>query len=498
MSEGEPSAAQAAATTAPNSEPPQNKARGVRGSRPAYVALVVALVVALIVVVVVVGVVALRGPALALFAPAASATPVAYPNGAVVMRPQDDGLTCPADVAWSPDSAEIALLGYAQCPTAGGKPSSQAGVVLLYDAATGALIRRIAPNPLAQRDGAVALPPLSAAPGRPGPYIHYLTALWSADGKTLALPFIVEQDYAPRAAPYLPNYAPPTTRQTTAGVLLIDVANPTGGATRVIAAPYREGAAPLEWDLTSGRLITGALNLTPALGYRWGAAGALIAQSPLSATTAATTRAGPVGDTIGGASFTIWQPGEIAPGYQRQDSGSYNSVNGVCQWYSQFAVWSPGGRYLVTPGYVGGLLAGSSLPTPDPTALAEANTSQALTLSPRDATMTSLCQQMRPDIHGNPAAAQAIAWRPDGRILAVTADPYFSDYLAASATLHGVVTLYADSTGRPLKTLSIPTDSQAPLNNLLTEQTIWLRWSPDGSRLLLLDLLTGTFTVWPV
>jgi len=471
---------------------------GVVGSRRRIRSAFVALAGVLVVAVVAVAVLALRGPALAWFAPAASATPTPYPDGAVVMRPQADGLTCPADVAWSPDSTQIALVGYVQCPTSGARPAAQAGALLIYDAATGALAKRIQPDALVLRGGAVALPPISAAPGRPNPYIRYLTALWSSDGSTLALPFIVEQDYAPRSAPYLPNDAPPTARQTTAGVLLVDVANPTGGATRVVAAPYREGAAPLEWDLTAGRLISSAVNLAPALGYRWGAGGALAAISPLGAGTPAPTKAGPVGDANGGASFTLWQPGELAPGYQQLNSGSYTSVPGVCQWYSQFAAWSPDGRYLISPGYVGGLLTAPDLPTPDAATLAATNTSQTPPVSPRDSTLTTLCQGMRPDIHNNPASAQAVAWRPDGGALAVTADPYLSNDLAASAGIRSNVTLYADATGRPLKTLSVPVDSQAPLNNLLTEQSIWLRWSPDGRRLSLLDVYTGTFTVWPV
>jgi hypothetical protein len=152
----------------------------------------------------------------------------------------------------------------------------------------------------------------------------------------------------------------------------------------------------------------------------------------------------------------------------------------------------------MTPGFVGGVLAGAGLTPPDATALAATHTSQTPLLSPRNPMLTTLCQRMRPDIHGNPAATQAIAWRPDGRAFAATADPYLSNDLAASAAQRSVVTLYADATGRVLLTLSVPINTQAPLNNLLTEQSIWLRWSPDGLRLTLLDLYTGTFTVWPI
>ncbi|HUY75547.1 MAG TPA: hypothetical protein VMV29_02175 [Ktedonobacterales bacterium] len=493
MSEGQPTSAAAAAST-PQGRPQPGGAHPHR-IRPAYVALVVALAV----VVVAVGAFSLRGPVFALFAPGATATvgPSIGPNGAVRMRPEADGLTCPVDVAWSPDGASIALAGYAQCPTSGGPPSAQAGVVLRYDATTGALIGRIQPDPLVLRDPAVTLPPVSAAPGRPGPYIHYLTALWSADGHTLALPFIVEQDFAPRSAPYLPNYIAPTPRLTTAGVLLVDMANPTGAATHVVAAPYRESAAPLEWDLTGDRLISGALNLTPALSYRWGAAGALSAVAPLAQGAPAPAATGPVGDANGGANFTLWQPGELAPGYLRQDAGSYVSIVGVCQWYSQFAAWSPDGRYLVTPGFIGGLITGAGV-TPSATALAEANTSATPQFTPRSPALNTFCQHLAPDSHGLPAPAQAIAWRPDGKALAATPVPYFNDNLTASVAARSVVTLYANTTGRAYATLSVPTDPQAPFTNLLSAQSIWLRWSPDGGRLLLLDLYTSTFTSWPV
>lgn len=495
MSEGQPSSAQPAATTASNQASPPG-ATHPRRARPAYVALAVALVV----VVVAVGAFALRGPAFALFAPRATATigPSIGSDGSVRMRPEANGLTCPVDVAWSPDGAQIALAGYAQCPTSGAPRSQQAGAVLLYDATTGNLTAHIQPDPLVLRDHAITLPPVSAAPGRPGPYIRYLTALWSTDGHTLALPFIVEQDFAPRGAAFLPNNVTPPPQLTTAGVLLMDVANPTGDATRVIAAPYRESARPLEWDLIGDRLISGALNLAPALNYRWGAAGALTPVAPLTQGAPAAATTGPVGDANGGASFTLWQPGVLAPGYQQQNSGSYTSVAGVCQWYSQFAAWSPDGRYLVMPGYVSGLLAAPGLAPPNPTAVAQTSAGATPTLSPRSPALTAFCQHTAPDSHGQPAPAHAIAWRPDGQALAETPLPYFNDNLTSAVSTHGVVTLYANATGRAYATLNIPTNPQAPLTNLLSAQSIWLRWSPDGRRLLLLDLYTGAFITWTV
>ncbi|HLY31824.1 MAG TPA: hypothetical protein VKQ36_12415 [Ktedonobacterales bacterium] len=430
------------------------------------------------------------------------------PGGALQLHPERAGLTCPVDVAWSPNSRAVALVGYSLCPNTPTLASAHRrpqGMLLLYDTTTGGRIGSLQPDQMVAQTIKLRLHAINATLGEDAaPYIRYQTVQWSPDGRLIAIPFVVDYSRAPRAPPFLPSeQARLSATPTVAGVLLADATHLDTQHIRIITAPYHESVLPLEWNLTTGKPLSTALTLAPSLVYHWGAHGTLLARAPLSpgATGAASVgAAGPVGNPDGGASFTLWQPGELAPAYLAQNSGIYTSVPGACFWYSQLAAWSPDGVYLMTPGYVGAQIVDSSLTTPDPAelsaALATTSMGQPASLVPRDAALLSLCQRMLPDSSGFAAPAQAIAWRPDGKWLAATPDPYLNNIAAAGAAQSGVITLYASTTGKPVKTLAIPADTQAPLTNLLSEQSLWLRWSPDGARLLLLDLYTGTCTVW--
>ncbi len=427
------------------------------------------------------------------------------PNGAFTLHPERDGLTCPVDVAWSPNSGMLALIGYSVCPNAptlANAHSHARGIVILYDAATGKRIATLHPDQ--QLTSVARTLGISLATGST-PYLRYQTIMWSPDGKHLALPFFVEYSPAPRLPPFLPSTQTSLpTAPSIAGVLLYD-ATQLGARPHILTAPYRESALPLEWNLSDGKPISTALSLTPSLSYRWEANGTLLAEEPLSASvpgSASTAPVSPIGNSIGGASFTLWQPGELTPAYLAQNSGVYTSVPGACFWSTEIAAWSPDGAYLVTPGVVSAQLSDPSLATPDSTmlatALATTRLGDAPALAPRDTALLALCQRMTPDSSGYAASAQAIAWRPDGALLAATPDPYLNNVATAGAAQNGTITLYDSATGKAVRTLTIPTNAQAPLTNLLSEQSLWLRWSPNGARLVLLDLYTGTLTLWNV
>ena len=74
--------------------------------------------------------------------------------------------------------------------------------------------------------------------------------------------------------------------------------------------------------------------------------------------------------------------------------------------------------------------------------------------------------------------ATAIAWSPNGRLLAA--------YNAGN-----IVNLYKCADGRKLAFLHIDTKFAAP-----TVQAVVMRWSPDGSRLLLSSVSWGLVAIW--
>jgi Tol biopolymer transport system component len=82
----------------------------------------------------------------------------------------------------------------------------------------------------------------------------------------------------------------------------------------------------------------------------------------------------------------------------------------------------------------------------------------------------------------------AIDWRPDGRALAA----YAPENLFAP---HPLI-IYDCATGRQIASLLPPAVSEPSRATSLIGQSIMLRWSPDGSRLLLYALALGQVVVW--
>ena len=352
----------------------------------------------------------------------------------------------------------------------------------------------------------MALPTIAPSPDQ-GPFtafLRYDEILWSADGQQLALPFFVQTGFYEQIPPYEPfaefgYVAPPAP--TLAGVLLADVAN---GSQRVITAPYRDSGARLEWDLTSGRLVSSSVTLPPALSYQWGANGALLPQEPLNTTTPPTTPpAGAVGNPTGSSQFSIWQPGVAAPGsYPDHAVGTSNGppptylvAPNLYLWYSRFGAWSPDGRYLLTSGFLGGRVAPAKQPAPTQETLAKADAGALPVLPARDAVLDDLLSPTNPAV-ASAYTLQFVAWQPSGVEVAVVADDEYNRQGGADVA-HPIVTLYDGATARHLAQLQ-PQENLQPTtgDNILTHQNIWLQWSPEGKHLLLLDNNVGTLTIW--
>jgi len=395
----------------------------------------------------------------------------------LAILPQRDGLTCLVDAAWSPDSQRVAFLGYQQECTLGGA-LYYPGLVTVYDASSGKMIKRLQPD-------AAILRLLHASAHRPPgpagvileaiqtPTIYYQHLLWSPDGRRLALTFS-----AAAAALHAATFD---------GVLLIDLAD---GQTQVMMQPDH-GSFAIEWDLEqgTGRPVASALGAgslpllvqpPPALAYRWDTSGDLLPQTPLAGASAASS--GPVGNPAGGGSFTIWQPGVAQTLLGPSDARNLAETSDMYTWSTTFAVWSPDGRYLLNAFGFQAQLAASGQRGPSARSLADPTTSQMPLLPARDAGLRQVLTRLRPEIF----EGAVVSWRPDGRVLA--AYQPVPDPGRAALT----VDLYDCATGHQMIVL-VPADSSQLL--LMSNATLLL-WSPDGTRLLFSSPLDGAVTLW--
>ena len=365
---------------------------------------------------------------------------------------QQDGLSCLVDAAWSPDGTSIAILGYTQtCSQSNFVPAQ----VNIYDAHTGKLIAHWIPDYSVTRT-LYATEFFSARlrviierntpPGSNGGFvsmsrIYYSHILWSPDGQRLALTFT--------ASTRLHNFG---------GVLLIG----SNGNLAQVFIQRQYGTDPLysEWNLRSGVPLK-SHPASAALSYIWGAGGALLSKTLLKDhTVIEAPQSGAIGNPDGGNSFTIWQPG-LAIIISRAHSPS------VYVWKTSVTAWSPDGNYLVEGFDLKAIIEPSGHPFPNSGILNDLHMNNAPLLTVHDrallrATFGSL----------------AIAWRSDGRVLAAT-------------NFTGTVDLYDCVTGQKLATLFVPV-KHPPISG----SPAVLRWSPDGTHLLLSSAQWGIMNIW--
>ncbi|MBV9230742.1 MAG: hypothetical protein JOZ18_15640 [Chloroflexi bacterium] len=379
---------------------------------------------------------------------------------------QQDGLTCLTSAAWSPDSKYIAVLGYSQdCPQVHYR--YQSGLLNLYDAHSAKLIAQVRPD-------AIIFAALSKqfTQSQAAPIVLYNSVVWSPDGQQIALTFFAD---------FLPDQTAPTF----AGIFLL---GEHGEHKVFLWRERRTDSFPsyLSWDLQRGvptvvtyehetyPLPLGTVNIDPALAYRWGANGALIPEMQASGADPLISSCVPVGNSDGGASFTLWQPGWAAR-TSTSNNGSIH-VPGLYTWNTLFTAWSPDGRYLANEVFTGGRFAPPGLVSPGHQILVDFGMDQLLTLKVRDPALTDVLNQL-PQSYGG-SSDVAVAWRPDGHILAI--------YDNSS------VDLYDCATGEKLASL-IPHDG-IPADLGGTDDI--LRWSPDGSHLLLSSTNWGPLSLW--
>ena len=437
-----------------------------------------------------------------------SATHQQRPFVSSVMHPGGNNAACPQDVAWSPDGATVAFLGYQLfCPSS--DPAGyayHAGSVVLYDVASGAVTTTIKPDPII--GAALGLKPPAIATPRPfslpddhntaQQVIDYSHLLWSSDGKQLAVTFSVSLTTGVTHNGFVTKMVE--------GVLLM---SPAGGNVTVLSQTMaRNERYSGLWNLATGAYIPASGSppfpatpdsansgwfatqslMPPALAYQWDDSGHLRSTSAVAAN----------GQATGGKAFSVWQPGEarlIAQVYSDDPQQPPQTLKTPVEvWDAPFAAWSANGDYLLAgSGVYGWRIAVPGQATPDGATLARIGLAGAPVLQPRDAALTAVLKSYH-DLSQNPDGGQTpiyVAWSPDGKRLAVEASGPGERGQASSQIKDFAVQIYDCASGKLLGTL-IP-------NLILNGEysaTAFLRWSPDGSRLLLYNPELSGAQIW--
>ena len=364
--------------------------------------------------------------------------------------PAVNEIQCPVASAWSPDSSQVALLGYTQSCVQDVYVPAQ---VDLYNATTGAEVAHWSPDktilqvlqkypgvsPSMENDLA-RKPNYATDHGKP-PTIRYQQMLWSSDHSHLALSFV--------AVNYVLSYA---------GLLVV---TKDGKTTQFLLQPEQDNflpttPLPLLWDLRQGN-VTALGALSPTLAYTWDAHGQLLpAVLPRQQTDLSTYANTAPGAPDGGGTFTIWQPGHLSiPAF------------GVFLWSTHFAAWSPDGRYMLANFSFSGLMEPPGQAFPQNEELTRLRSAGLPQIPVHD-----------PSLLIAAVGTQTLAWNPTATLLAT--------YEAS-----GVVNLYSCQTGHLLRQLPAPGTNSFP-----TSFAPLLSWSPDGRHLQLSVALSGRMSVW--
>ena len=437
--------------------------------------------------------------------PSASSTNSRQTFVSSVLHPGGNEAACARDIAWSPDGATVAFLGYQlSCPSS--DPAGyayHAGVVALYDVARGTVKDTILPDPIIA--AALGLKPPTVATPRPfslpGDHntsrqvVDYAHVLWSADSKQLAVTFSVLLATGVAHGGFV--------TKSVDGVLLL---SPSGGNTRVLShtRARNEWYSGL-WNLATGEYIpaSGGASLPDSADSGWYAIQSLMPPSPayqwnsagrLQATTAATA----MGQANGSAAFSVWQPGVarlVSQVYSANPQQPPQTLKTPVEiWESPFAAWSPNGKYLLAESDISGWrIAIPGQQTPDTATLARIGLANAPVLQARDAALAAVLKSYH-DLRRNPDASNRpvyLAWSPDGKRLAVESSVVWSRGQETPQIKDFAVQIYDCASGALLGVL-IP---KLIVNGEFTDGA-FLRWSPDGSRLLLYNPLLSGAQVW--
>lgn len=487
-------------TTRPHTLKSGPRRRWVRFAQAASVLAIVAL---LLVVLVLPHTTFSLSSTLSSFLPQPTATPLRYTG---------QPLACPGGATWSPDSQQIAVIHYLKCDRADPLDNT-GGVLAIYDH----------PDwPGYPPASVIALDTLVARQGLPASVTHntqemralrlaYTSIGWSPDGRTIALTYA--GSYAPAARTPLPDVA---SDPRINGLLLLPVGSATGHV-RVFNQPAPQPTYPLSpsapypvvaWNLLSGQQVV--YTIPRSLAYRWNADDTLAATAPLSTTpgNVPTTAPGPVGDPVGGASFTLWQVGYISasnaacvPGpsstqpastdSSKPTSGNASAIasNGNGSYISLGLstggpVWSPDGVIFIPQG----LYSGGRADVPFPASARDTTHGCSWLGAATDLPLVPIHDTALRTVLNKLTAASSVTllWRPDGQRVVFQESPVT---IQQSTGAQYTITVYDCATGLSLATPNTP----GSLESIFGDPS--MQWSPNGQRLLLVGYGEAPVTV---
>jgi len=163
---------------------------------------------------------------------------------------------------------------------------------------------------------------------------------------------------------------------------------------------------------------------------------------------------------------------------------------GAYTWQTQFASWSPDGRYLLDDTQV--LFRAEPIGKTPPSAagVSALGLERAPVVPIRDHALRAVYASLSTDTFDPAHQHVTLAWSPDGRYLAALPETFLAGEQAGQVS-HPVA-VYGCASGAAVRTLTPPTALAQPGFSGPSA----LRWSPDGARLLLFDPTTSTLVIW--
>lgn len=407
-----------------------------------------------------------------------------------------DRMNCAEAAAWSPDGKYIAVLGQKTCPNVGIQSSNTldtTGSLLLFDANSGHLVRGVTLD-----DAVIPVAVPSSVQHDQSPndtlQVSYGDLVWSPDGRRIALTFSTTL-WTQSSPINSPNGGSSQGTQYGSGLVLIDAASTkrtvfviSPEQQRRMGQQFQQAQTPGEWrpaatrwDISAG--TASVTSFTPALAFTWTPEGTLAPGD-----TTASGAAGGVGNPDGGQAFTIWQTGTVSLTMANCASGPQGTplVPLGFGFGSLFPAWSPDGAYLVLD-VLGGtrlqhaLPAGQSVAGASSCSGTDPSLAKAPPIAPRDAALATVLSKLT---IGAPGAM--LAWNLAGTRLATAA----SDSVNAQ---YGIQ-VYDCATGK--LTNSLDAKSFGYTENSDQAGLPYMRWSPDGKRLMAMLAPGHSFVIW--
>jgi dipeptidyl aminopeptidase/acylaminoacyl peptidase len=333
--------------------------------------------------------------------------------------------------------------------------------------------------------------------------INYTNLQWSPDGKSLGVSFSIQSIDGPAVNGVWPYHV----------VIGLYLVGADGSDPHVLTHTLKpnECAFGAEWNVQSGALASippatapgcgsqqWAYSLpSPATTYTWGEQGQVSGTPVLTASaTSAILPAGPVGNPDGGSSFSIWQPGLVSG--QISDAMRQAKLPPIPTFSTSFLAWSPDGQYVLDVIAQDWRLNSPQTPVPSAASLQATGLAGAPVLPARDAIAADLSSQTPAHVH-NPfgvsrsEAGAALAWSPSGRYVALLERIGPASSVVNPNQLRVVV--FDTATAKPLVTLNPEVAANPNYRDTVGGYTS-LRWSADGSHLLLFDGNLGAISVF--